>query len=32
MQKKIKRITEKKILDWIMIACSAATAPEKGAC
>jgi hypothetical protein len=35
MQKKIKRKTEKyskKILDWILIACSLATTPEKGAC
>jgi hypothetical protein len=37
MQKKIKRKTEKHsqkkaILDWILIACSPATAPEKGAC
>jgi hypothetical protein len=37
MQKKIKRKTEKKItkraiLDWILIACYLATAPEKGAC
>jgi hypothetical protein len=36
MQKKIKRKTEKysqeAILDWILIACSPAMAPEKGAC
>jgi hypothetical protein len=36
MQKKIKRETEKifkkMIPDWILIACSPATAPEKGAC
>jgi hypothetical protein len=33
MQKKIKRKTEKQeILDRILIACSLATAPEKGAC
>jgi hypothetical protein len=36
MQKKIKRKTEKysqkAILDWILIACSPATTPEKGAC
>jgi hypothetical protein len=36
MQKKIKRKTEKYskkvILDWILIACSPAMAPEKGAC
>jgi hypothetical protein len=37
MQKKIKKKTEKQIhkkeiLDWILIACSPATAPEKGAC
>jgi hypothetical protein len=33
MQKKIKRKTEKSaILDWILIACSPAMAPEKGDC
>jgi hypothetical protein len=33
MQKKIKRKTEKQAIpDWILIACSQATAPEKGAC
>jgi hypothetical protein len=33
MQKKIKRKIEKEmILDWILIACSQAMAPEKGAC
>jgi hypothetical protein len=33
MQKKIKRkIAKKAILDWILIACSPATVPEKGAC
>jgi hypothetical protein len=33
MQKKIKRKIEKKaLLDWILIACSPATVPEKGAC
>jgi hypothetical protein len=37
MQKKIKRkiekgIHKKAILDWILIAYSLATAPEKGAC
>jgi hypothetical protein len=36
MQKKIKRkiekYSQKMILDWILIACSLATAPEKGAC
>jgi hypothetical protein len=35
MQKKIKRKiknTKKGILDQILIACSPATAPEKGAC
>jgi hypothetical protein len=36
MQKKIKRKMEKysqeAILDWILIACSPATMPEKGAC
>jgi hypothetical protein len=33
MQKKIKRKTEKYvILDWILIACSPATTPEKGVC
>jgi hypothetical protein len=36
MQKKIKRKTEKysqeAILDRILIACSRATTPEKGAC
>jgi hypothetical protein len=36
-KRKIKRKTEKNILkkvilDWILIACSPATAPEKGAC
>jgi hypothetical protein len=36
-KRKSKRKTEKKftrraILDWILIACSPATAPEKGAC
>jgi hypothetical protein len=33
MQNKIKRKKEKEaILDWILIACSPAMAPEKGAC
>jgi hypothetical protein len=36
MQKKIKRKTEKysqkAILDWNLISCVPATAPEKGAC
>jgi hypothetical protein len=36
MQKKIKRkiekYSQKTILDWILIACSPATAPKKGAC
>jgi hypothetical protein len=35
-KRKVKRKTEKysqkSDLDWILIACSSATAPEKGAC
>jgi hypothetical protein len=30
--KKLKNIHKKAILDWILIACSPATAPEKGVC
>jgi hypothetical protein len=32
-KKKLKKnIHKKAVLDWILIACSPATAPEKGAC
>jgi hypothetical protein len=31
-KKKLKNIHKEVILDWILIACSPATAPGKGAC
>jgi hypothetical protein len=32
LKENLKNIHKKVILDWIMIACSPATSPEKGAC
>jgi hypothetical protein len=32
IKRKTKKNSQKAILDWILIACSPATAPQKGAC